>query len=137
MAEETKRYMYWDPKEEACYIIEQLPRLSSETVERLVQIEEDFWWSLIDKNSLEGKVIHNNPDTNLPEAFDPPEPSQEDLLKSEMTELKAYLEATDYQAIKCGELGLPMAKEYPESYEKRAEARKRINEIEALFAKAT
>ena len=135
--EEKQKYMYWDPIDEACYVKTQLSRLSEDVKNRLVAILEDYWWSLIDKNSTEGKIIRNNPATNLPEAITPPAPSDEEKLQSELVELKQYLSDTDYQAIKCGELGLSMATEYPESHEKRSKARKRINEIEALLANAT
>ena len=134
---DAQTYMYWDPVEEACYVKTQLPRLSEDVKNRLVAILEDYWWSLIDKNSTEGKIIRNNPATKLPEAINPPDPSDEEKLQSELVELKQYLSDTDYQAIKCGELGLSMATEYPESHEKRSAARNRINEIEALLANAT
>ena len=130
---DAQTYMYWDPVEEACYVKTQLPRLSEDVKNRLVAILEDYWWSLIDKNSTEGKIIRNNPATNLPEAINPPAPSDEEKLQSELVELKQYLSDTDYQAIKCGELGLSMATEYPESHAQRTAARNRINEIETLL----
>lgn len=56
------------------------------------------------------------------------------VLQMEMNQLESYLRSTDYMAIKCAELGLSMASEYPTEYTERIKARARINEIEALLA---
>jgi hypothetical protein len=62
-----------------------------------------------------------------------PEPSQEELIKREIAELKAYLSETDYVAIKIAE-GEATADEYAEVLAKRKEARARINELEGELA---
>lgn len=64
----------------------------------------------------------------------PAEPTVVEKLQQEEASLKAYLAETDYMAIKCAELGLSMASEYPTEYTERIKARARINEIEALLA---
>ena len=50
--------------------------------------------------------------------------------KDEITTLKKYLSETDYCVIKSIELGSNIQTEYPEEYQKRREARARINELE-------
>ena len=50
-------------------------------------------------------------------------------LKSELSQLEDYLNETDYMVIKCMERGLDMKSEYPLDYQKRQDARERINEI--------
>lgn len=52
-------------------------------------------------------------------------------IADEMNTLKNYLTETDYTVIKCSEQGLNFAETYPEVSKKRAEARTRINELEA------
>lgn len=54
--------------------------------------------------------------------------SQEDLRNSEIAELKAYLESTDYVVIKIAE-GVATKEEYADVLEERAKARQRINEL--------
>ena len=120
---------YWDPVEETYYISRQYATKSEEIKARCTQITNYEWRQLIE-NPVEGKHIGNDPLTNKPAYIDNPQPSTEELLRQELSELKQYLTATDYQAIKCGELGLSMAIEYPESHAKRTKARARINEIE-------
>lgn len=62
-----------------------------------------------------------------------PKPTAEEQAQSEISQLKQYLADTDYCAIKCGELGLSMSTEYPEEYQKRIDARARINELEETY----
>ena len=50
-------------------------------------------------------------------------------LQSELHKLEDYLESTDYMVVKCMERGLDMKSEYPLDYQKRQDARDRINEI--------
>ena len=62
------------------------------------------------------------------------EPSQEDLRNSEIAELKAYLESTDYVIIKLAETTdesekQEMLAKYDEIIIKRKEARQKINEL--------
>lgn len=54
------------------------------------------------------------------------------LPEDEIKHLKRYLSDTDYMVIKCMESAVSMAEVYPEAYQKRIEARVRINELEAL-----
>ena len=124
---------YWDPVEETVMIDTQLATKSDEVKARIKEITNYTWRQLI-QNLPQGKHIGNDPATNLPTYIDDPEPTQEELLKQEMSELKRYLSQTDYQAIKCGELGLSMATEYPDSHAKRTQARARINEIETALS---
>lgn len=50
-------------------------------------------------------------------------------LQSELSQLEDYLDSTDYMVIKCMERGLDMQSEYSLDYQKRQDARDRINEI--------
>ena len=50
-------------------------------------------------------------------------------LQSELFKLEDYLESTDYMVVKCMERGFDMQSEYPLDYQKRQDARDRINEI--------
>lgn len=68
------------------------------------------------------------------ECVEVPELTAEEQAKMEILQLKQYLSDTDYCAIKCGELGLSMQQEYPEIYQKRIDARARINELEETFS---
>ena len=54
-------------------------------------------------------------------------------LNQEKGTLLMYLAETDYMVIKCSERGLSMATEYPEDFEKRQQARDRINEIDEIL----
>lgn len=58
--------------------------------------------------------------------------SEKEKAELEIKDLKDYLTSTDYMVIKCMESAVSMAEAYPEAYQKRAEARARINELEAL-----
>ena len=60
--------------------------------------------------------------------------TEPELAAFEISELKNYLTSTDYTVIKCMERGLSVADTYPEVYQKREEARERINELEVLAA---
>lgn len=57
-------------------------------------------------------------------------PVYEETEEEEMERLKRYLTETDYTVIKCMELGESISEVYPEVHQKRAECRKRINELE-------
>ena len=50
-------------------------------------------------------------------------------MQSELFKLEDYLESTDYMVVKCMERGLDIQTEYPLDYQKRQDARDRINEI--------
>ena len=50
-------------------------------------------------------------------------------LQSELFKLEDYLDSSDYMVVKCMERGLDMQSEYPLDYQKRQDARDRINEI--------
>ena len=50
-------------------------------------------------------------------------------LQSELFKLEDYLDSSDYMVVKCMERGLNMQSEYPLDYQKRQDARDRINEI--------
>lgn len=52
------------------------------------------------------------------------------LPEDEIWKLKKYLSETDWAVVKCMELGISMAEKYPELYQKRTEARAKINELE-------
>lgn len=53
-----------------------------------------------------------------------------ELAKKEIEKLKDYLSSTDWAVVKCMELGLSMVVAYPEEYQRRIDARERINELE-------
>ena len=55
----------------------------------------------------------------------------EETPEMEIRRMKSYLSTTDYCVIKCMEMGVSPSSLYPEVMAKRAEARKRINELEA------
>ena len=57
-------------------------------------------------------------------------------LQSELHKLEDYLESTDYMVVKCMERGLDMKSEDPLDYQKRQDARDRINEIREDLANA-
>lgn len=50
--------------------------------------------------------------------------------REKIRELKYYLSETDWAVVKCMELGISIAEKYPEIYQKRTEARAKINELE-------
>lgn len=131
MTDEAKKAMiwHWDTVGECIYSGRQYEALSDEIKNRCTDISL-YDWQQIRQNVPVGKHIGNNPDTNLPDYIDDPEPTDEEKAQQEITELKQYLSDTDYCAIKCSELGLSMASEYPEIYQKRIDARARINELE-------
>lgn len=52
-----------------------------------------------------------------------------DGLKAQIVEKEAYLNSTDYKAIKCAERGLSIQTEYPEEYAQRQNARDEINDL--------
>ena len=57
--------------------------------------------------------------------------TEKELAEIEISTLRQYLSTTDYCVIKCMETGVSPSSLYPEIMAKRAEARKRINELEA------
>jgi len=132
MTEEKEKivYRYYDSETVACYIEQQLPILTDDIKARLKPIEEKTWQALLELNWNNGKIIENNPATNLPIAVNPRQPSEQELATREIQELKQYLSDTDFTVIKCQELGLNYANTYPNEAQKRAEARDRINFLE-------
>ena len=80
-------------------------------------------------NALGDRSLRANGDgTYTIEANTPYTPTPEE----EIMLLKSYLSDTDYCVIKCLELGESPSALYPDIMEKRAEARKRINELEEV-----
>ena len=128
--------MYWMYSKDACYaewqVNESIKREWS-TLEDYTEIDDEEWKALTDKANNEGLDIVNDPNTNRPMLVPYPEPTKEEKAQQEIQNLKQYLSETDYMAIKCGELGLAMAEEYPVEYQKRKDARARINELEQLL----
>lgn len=57
-----------------------------------------------------------------------------EALKTQIAEKEAYLESTDYMAIKCAERGLSMQTEYPSEYIARQNARDGINDSRTQLA---
>ena len=57
-------------------------------------------------------------------------------MQFELSQLEDYLKDTDYMVIKCMERGLDMQSEYSLDYQKRQDARERINEIREKLANA-
>lgn len=86
-------------------------------------------WELADAlNTLGDRYLHTYEDgTSEIKAS----PAYEETPEDEMRRLKSYLSTTDYTVIKCMETGVSPSSLYPEVMAKRAEARKRINELEA------
>lgn len=132
MTEEKEKivYRYYDPETVACYLEIQLKQLDDDIALRLKPIEEKTWQALLEQNWNNGKIIENDPATNLPIAVNPRQPSEKELATREIQELKQYLSDTDYTVIKCQELGLNYANTYPDIAVARKEARVRINELE-------
>lgn len=69
----------------------------------------------------------------IPEPEPEPEPTQRELYEKEIDELKSFLKSTDYCVVKCYEMGLDVATEYPEEHATRIAARERINELEKII----
>lgn len=69
----------------------------------------------------------------IPEPEPVPEPTQKEIYEREIDELKSFLKSTDYCVVKCYEMGLDVATEYPEKHAARIAARERINELEELI----
>jgi hypothetical protein len=136
MSENTTRIRYWEPSTGGAWLPEQWERFDDDRKGSCIAIADKFWLSLISRNSAGDGYIANDPETNLPTIIPYPGSTREELLDREMLDLKRYLSETDYAVIKCNELGLSFATEYPEMAQRRAEARVRINEIEALLSEA-
>ena len=84
----------------------------------------------------EGKVITFH-DDKKPTLEDPPPPTEEEIARLKIRELKNYLSETDYVAAKIAE-GAATAEEYSEVLEKRRETRSEINKFEEVIqAKAS
>ena len=105
-----------------------------ETVKVYPNGGEDLEWVV----EVEGVEARDAYDEVIMEAYDDVEEievyipyTEEQLKKNEINALKGYLLETDYTVIKCMEKGLSVADTYPEVYQKREEARKRINELES------
>lgn len=59
--------------------------------------------------------------------------TEKELAEREIWKLKEYLSDTDYCVIKCMDMGVSTAEAYPEVYQKRLNARARINELEEII----
>lgn len=97
-------------------------------IEGGVEITVDEWHALLDGQSA-GKIIVTG-DDGRPELVDPPAPTAAELVAGEIASLKARLSDTDWAVVKCYELELSMAEEYPEIHAGRKYWRARINELE-------
>lgn len=97
-----------------------------------VKITREYWQELLEGES-QGKRIADN-EEGYPVLTEPLAPLAEELRESEIEYLKAKLTQTDWAVIKCAELGLPMAEQYPSEYAERIACRERINELENLGA---
>lgn len=98
-----------------------------------VEVSEENWQSLIQQANDNQKAItadsNGNPVlTDLAEI----ELTEEEKIQNEITELKQYLESTDYIACKLAE-GVATAEEYADELIKRAETRAKINELEVTL----
>ena len=122
--------VYWNPNTKQCFGEFQLIYRTEEELAQLMEIPEEIWDAVLDATD-EGKVVGVDPDTKLPIAVDPPEPSNEEVLNNDIQSCKQYLFETDWKVIKCMELGLSLSEVYPEDAVKREEARAKINESEA------
>ncbi len=101
---QTPEYMYWDPVEEACYAAFQLELhkddiFTSEVRSRLKPILKDDWLALIELNATQGKIIKNNPTTDLPMTTDPEPLSEKEELEMEKQQIQSELEATNTETI--------------------------------------
>ena len=134
MTDEAKKKLIWkwDPEEERIYTKRQYEALDDVVKARCADISL-YDWQRLRWDCPAGKHIGTTSD-GKPGYIDDPALSKEELLRQEISDLKTYLRETDYQAIKCGELGLSMAEEYPDSHAKRTQARARINEIEGILS---
>ena len=78
------------------------------------------------------KYVKDNPDKVFTGWTDPMHDRL--VVSKEINKLKKVLADTDYCVIRCQELGLDMADEYPDEHRSRADARARINELELTLA---
>lgn len=78
------------------------------------------------------EYVQANPDKLFREWQDKKYKKQ--MIYKEINTWKKVLSDTDYCVIKCQELGLDIATEYPPEHEARAHARARINELQEELA---
>lgn len=106
-----------------------------ESLQKYFEITREEHMALMDGQS-EGKVITFH-DDKKPTLEDPPPPTEEEIARLKIRELKNYLSETDYVAAKIAE-GAATAEEYSKVLEKRREARSEINKFEEVIqAKAS
>lgn len=106
-----------------------------ENLQKYFEITREEHMALMD-GQAEGKVITFH-DDRKPTLEAPPPPTEEEIARQKIRELKNYLSETDYVAAKIAE-GAATAEEYSEVLEKRREARSEINKFEEVIqAKAS
>lgn len=115
--------IYYDPKRNVNYIEGQLRNLPDTVKERLVEVTEDKWETLLSKVDNTHSIAAGTDGRPVVQEH------KEDpaLIKvREMSEAQRYLASTDYMVIKCMEYGKTMEELYPEASVKREEARETI-----------
>lgn len=100
-----------------------------------IEISMDEYRTLLRGQAKGKRIVFHNKDGQHPTLEDPPEPTAAQKAEREISQLKAYLNETDYIAAKLAE-GAATEEEYSEILKKRREARVRINELEAIIAEA-
>lgn len=106
-----------------------------DSLKKYFEITREEHMALMD-GQAEGKVITFH-DDKKPTLEDPPPPTEEEIARLKIRELKNYLSETDYVAAKIAE-GAATAEEYSKVLEKRREARSEINKFEEVIqAKAS
>lgn len=91
------------------------------------EIDDTDWQAYINQANQDGKELSHDENGN-PLIIDRVI-SEEEKKRQELDSLHGYLQQTDYVAAKLAE-GVATKEEYAEVLTKRAEARKRINELE-------
>lgn len=92
-------------------------------------VSDEIWENCINQANKENKAISCDKDGNpilVNRVI-----SEEEKKNQELDSLHSYLKNTDYVSVKIAE-GVATKEEYVTILEKRAEARKRINELENL-----
>ncbi len=96
-------------------------------VEGGIEIAAEEWRALLDGQSAGGMIVTG--DDGRPVLAPPPAPTAAELVSAEIASLKDQLAATDWAVVKCAELGLSMAEQYPELAAQRTAWRARVNEL--------
>ena len=130
---EERRFVFWNPYTKAVHDEIQLVNRTEEERSQFMKIDEAIWDDVLDKINNHAKALAVDPETQLPIAVDPPEPTEADKADLRIMELKTYLNTTDWKVIKASELGVPLSELYPDDSVKRSEARAEINELEKLL----